>query len=193
MLLSVGLYPVYGASQALQTSTCTKWFEPRTYQDAIVATHDPANDRPAVIWGKSQTIPVMRIRILDGSSENAFQPKAVTVIYGWRWLEYPYPEHGWGAWNDTGDRLSCVLNHDGWFETPTHEVQPRGWYDGKYTRWPWPHKPGFTGVGLVILDSGGYSARVGLGAKEIQRFSDSVLVIRIFDGWRAETTWVPKS
>jgi hypothetical protein len=178
-------------AQSGTTQTCNKWFEPQTYQDAIVAETNPAFNRTAVIFGVVKNVPAMRIRIMDGASGKPLDNKGITVTYGWRWLEYPYPEHAWGAWNATGDKLSCELDRDGWIEAPEHRVRPRGWYDGKYTHWPWTHHPEFTGVGVVAITSRGFPS-VGIKTGDLKRFVDSDLVVQVFDGWRSESKWVPK-
>jgi hypothetical protein len=119
------------------TSTCRSLFEPKTYQDAIVAAPDPRNERPPVIFGEPRRVRPIRIRMLDGSTGKPLRYESIKVNYGWRWLEYPYPEHAWGAWSEAADQIECDLDSHGWMQTPSHEVRPRGWYDGKYTRFPW--------------------------------------------------------
>jgi hypothetical protein len=170
------------------TSTCISWFQPKTYQDAIVSSPDPKNNRPAVIFGHVRSIPAMRIRFLDGRSGLALPSSEITVNYGWRWLEYPYPEHGWGAWNDTSDKLSCKADLDGRIEAPGYDVKPRGWYNGTYTKLPWPHRPTFTGVEIVMVTKAGF-ARVKLSPSNLEKFTSSMLIVRVFDGWRTETSW----
>jgi hypothetical protein len=179
-------------AQSAITGTCKEWFEPQTYQDAILAVDNPANHRPAVIFGKTVQVPAMRIRLLDGVSGRPFGNKGIRVVYGWRWLEYPYPEHGWGAWNETGDRLSCSFDEDGWFETSAHLIKPRGWYEGVYTRWPWPKRPEFNGLEVVVTTLLGGSARLAIKRRDLSRFEHADLVVRVFDDWRTETSWLSK-
>jgi hypothetical protein len=175
------------------TVSCGDWFEPKTYQDAIVAQADPRNDKPAVIFGKPYDAPSMRIRFIDGATglplRNLYDG-VITVSYSWRWLEYPYPEHAWGAWSDAADQLKCKPDIDGWFQTPGHKVMPRGWYEGKYTRFPWPHRPSFNGIGIAA--NTGYFARVALKPGDLHKFTKFDLTVRVFDGWRTELMWDPK-
>jgi hypothetical protein len=176
----------------ITTSTCKDLFEPKTYQDAIFAETNPEYNRPAVIFGKHYRVGPMRIRLIDGENGLPLENKGITIVYGWRWLEYPYSEHAWGAWNETGDKLSCQLDSNGWIEAPVHEVQPRGWYNGKYTRWPWPKKPNFNGILIVAHTSRGLTARAGVQPNNLHKFEANDLVVRVYQGWRTETIWQKK-
>jgi hypothetical protein len=175
-----------GAQQ--RTITCENLFEPRTYQDAITASADPTNSRSAVIFGEASLVPVMRMRFIDGATNRPLQPQKITINYGWRWLNYPYPEHAWGAWTETSDRLSCATDTDGWIESPKHEVRPRGWYNGIYARVPWPKRPTFTGIEAVAVTKSGF-ARVRIAPRDIRKFESAVLLVRVFDGWRTDLSW----
>ena len=150
-LLALGVLLSRSAVSLAQstTPTCRDWFEPKTYQDAIFAEANPSYNRPAVIFGRAHSVPAMRLRLIDGSFGMPLGNQGITVSYSWEWWEYPYPEHLWGTWSVTADRLECALDAPGGLESPPHQVQPRGWYDGKHTRRPWPRKPHFTGVDIV--------------------------------------------
>jgi hypothetical protein len=82
------------------TTTCNEWSEPQIYQDAIMAQAAPHNYQPAVIFGKPYDAPAMRMRFVDSTTglplKNLYRGR-ITVSYSWRWLQYPYPEHAWGA------------------------------------------------------------------------------------------------
>jgi len=71
--------------------------------------------------------------MLDAGTGRPLRYDSIKVNYGWRWLEFPYPKHASGAWSETADQIACDLDSEGWMEALPHEVQPRGWYDGKYT------------------------------------------------------------
>lgn len=173
------------------TRTCTEWFEPASFKDTIMGTGstDPANDRPPVIFGESHEVPPMRVRIVDGVSGQPLETKKIYVWYYWEWLEYPYPEHAWGAWSQARDTLTCVPDRHGWIGTPAHTVKPRGWYDGVHTRFPWPRKPNFIGVTIRIINKQGYTPNAYLEKKDFRKFKSSDLVVRVFDGWRVEMNW----
>jgi hypothetical protein len=183
-LTTIGLLLSCSVASVAQstTPTCTAWF-----------AEADSHDRPAVIFGAKYSVPAMRIRLLDGVSGQPLDPKAITLNFSWEWLEYPYSEHAWGAWSEAADRLECALDSDGWLEVPPHEVEPRGWYDGKYTRWPWPRRPHFTGVGIVAITRRGLFARPRIDVRDLLKFRRADLVIAVFDGWRTETRWQPKT
>lgn len=174
--LAVLLLGVTGA-MAQVLATCGKFVEPLN-----------SGDKPApLIFGEPYSVPRMRIRFINGATGKLFQTESISVNYGWQWLEYPYPEHAWGAWSDGADSLSCKQDHEGWIDAPAHEVRPRGWYAGWYTRWPWSHRPYFDHVEVLALT--GYFARTLLRPQDLRRFDQYDLVISVFDGWRAEIRW----
>ena len=186
-LVFVFILACYAVGQQT-TSTCKEWAEPKTYQDAIIASPDPKNNRPAVIFGDTFSVPSMRVRFIEGTSREPVTSQEVTINYGWRFLDYPYPEHTFGAWIETSDRLSCNADEKGWIDTPQHVVKPRGWYKGIYTSLPWPKRPNFMGIEVVAVTKSGF-ARVKVSPSDVQRFRTSALIVRIFDGWRTETSW----
>ena len=164
---------------------------PRTYQDAITAAPNPSYNRPAVIFGRKRLVGPLRIRLVNGISGRPLAHRGITVAYSWRWLEFPYPEHDWGASTETADRLPCELDAEGWIQTLAHEVAPRGWYAGKWTRLPWPRPPEFTAVSITAVTTGGF-ARVSLTLRDLARFEVYDLVVRVYDGWRTERSWQAK-
>jgi hypothetical protein len=186
--LSVVGINLFSAAQV--TQNCTTWFEPQSLH-AKTAAPNPEYDRPAVIFGKKYKVPPLRVRLIDAATGSRLENKSISVNYGWRWLEYPYPEHSMGAWSDAADRLSCESDVNGWIETPAHEVKPRGWYDGKYTRFPWPRPPSFTEVEIVAVTSGGF-ARVRLKPTDLAKFERHRLIVSVFDGWRTQLKWEKK-
>jgi len=165
-------------------SACGSLQEPRLYRDENIQQPAP------VIFGEKYPVPAMRIRFIDGATQLPLQVKSIAVNYGWKWLRYPYPEHAWGVWEDAADLLSCLPDKEGWIDVPMHEVRPRGWYDGKYTRWPWSKRPHFESVEVVAFT--GYFARTRLRPVDLQKFSDHDLVITVFDGWRTQSAWQTK-
>jgi hypothetical protein len=170
---------LYGQST---TRTCDKWYEPKTMGP---------KKRPAVVFGKSELVPAMSVRFILADSASMLLEKRIRIHYGWRWLDYPYPEHAWGAWVDEADVLECSLDEDGWIHAPSHKVLPRGWYDGTYTRFPWPKRPRFTEVEVVAVTKGGF-ARTRLQSRDLKKFVDYDLLIRVSEGWRTELTWQAK-
>lgn len=107
---------------------------------------------PAVVFSRPVPVPAFRLRFVDSSGVR-LSPTKISLAYGWRWLEYPYPEHAWGAWSEASDLVECDAS-TGEVEVPGFEVQPRGWYDGKFTWFPFPKKPSFTGINVVVQAPG---------------------------------------
>jgi len=183
--LAVGIFALlFAAGLQAQTNadTCRKWFQPSTAGQGNL---------PPVIFGDRRLVPPMRTRLVLSDGRSAIPTRTVTVNYGWRWLEYPAPEHGWGAWSEASDQAECELDQDGWIQVPSHEVQPRGWYDGKYTRFPWPRRPHFTGIGIVAVTNAGF-ARIHVQPRDLKRFADSDLIVHVSDGWRTQLAWKPR-
>ncbi len=130
----------------------------------------------AVSFGDPVTILSFRLRIVDSKSGQQLTPRRVSVAYGWRWLEYPYPEHSWGAWSGASDLVECEPP-SAELEIPVFEVRPRGWYDGKYTRFPFTKKPTFTGIGFVI-QLGGCTTRATIMPKEAVKLKGRFAVFK---------------
>lgn len=130
----------------------------------------------AIIFGDPVTIPSFRLRIVDSKSGQQLTPRRVSVAYGWRWLEYPYPEHSWGAWSGASDLVECEPP-SAEVEIPEFEVRPRGWYDGKYTRFPFTKKPTFTGISVVI-ELGQCTTRAKITPKEAVKLKGRFAVFK---------------
>lgn len=130
----------------------------------------------AVIFAASVAIPAFHLRFVDSKSGQQLTPTKVSVAYGWRWLEYPYPEHSWGTWSEASDLVECEPP-SAELEIPEFEVRPRGWYDGKYNRFPFTKKPTFTGIGVVI-QLGGCTTRATITPKEAAKLKSRFAVFK---------------
>ena len=130
----------------------------------------------AVIFAAPVVIPAFRLRFVDSKSGQQLTPTKVSMASGWRWLEYPYPEHPWGAWSEASDLVECEPP-SAEVEIPEFEVRPRGWYDGKYTRFPFSKRPAFTGIGVVI-QIGGCTTRATITPKEAVRLKGRSAVFK---------------
>ena len=104
---------------------------------------------PAVIFGDFISVPAFRLRFVDSITGQLLRPAAVAIAYGWRWLEYPYSEHPWGAVSVASDVTECTEIKSDEIEVPAFEVKPRGWYDGKYAKLPFSRRPSFDGIDIV--------------------------------------------
>lgn len=81
----------------------------------------------AVIFGEAVTVPELRLRFVDAKTGTSIAPRQVIVTYPWKWLEYPYPEHPWGAWSDAYDFLKCAPRENaGEVDIPEFKLVPRG-------------------------------------------------------------------
>ena len=180
LLLSIAvLAPT--ANTAHAQATCGEIWEPKALEDAYIKQPTP------LIFGDHYQVPPMRIRILDRKTGQPLKVEKVTIKYRWRWLEYPYSEHAWGAWSEAADSCSCHPDLQGWIEVPAHEVKPRGWYKGKYIYWPYPKLPHFDEVEVVAFS--GYFARTNIASADLPKFRKNVLVITVQDGWKTTTEW----
>jgi len=132
---------------------------------------------PAVLFSTPVVIPAFRLRFVDSATGKKLAPSKVSLAYGWRWLEYPYPEHSWGAWSEASDLVEC-MEPAGEINVPEFEVRPRGWYDGKYVKFPFSRKPSFTGVGVVIeIDE--CTTRATISPKESLKLKGQVAVFSV--------------
>lgn len=170
-------------------SACRDLFEPKTYQDAVASAPNLRYDLSATIWGEPRQIPAIRIRLIDGTTELPLHYRSITISYAWQWLEYAYPEHPFGAWSNSADRITCDLDSNGWIEVPSQLVEPRGWYDGKYTRFPWLRKPSFTNIGIVAVTSDGLFANATIARRDLDRVTVDDAIVRVFDGYRTLLSW----
>lgn len=133
---------------------------------------DTINKRvgPPVIQGTPFHVPAMQWRFLGGS------PQAVEARYQWQWIEYPYPEHPFGAWVTAGETVECP-NPGAEMTVPAHTVQPRGWYKGTYTALPWS-KPRFHQVEFVIIWERNCEQRLMLSPRTLLKFRDQEATIK---------------
>ena len=108
----------------------------------------------AKLFADPIAITAFHLRFIDGKTKKEITPSKINITYHWKWLEYPYPEHSWGVWSTASDRVECVeLGTE--IAVPEYVVQPRGWYDGKYTKFPFTWKgPSFTGIDISMYDVG---------------------------------------
>jgi hypothetical protein len=132
---------------------------------------------PAVLFSAPVVVPAFRLRFVDSESGRLLTPSKLSLAYGWRWLEYPYPEHSWGAWSEASDIVECAepaveVN------VPEFEVRPRGWYDGKYVRFPFSKKPSFTGV-AVVIETDKCTTRATISPKVASKLKGRVAVFKV--------------
>jgi len=141
-----------------------------------------------VIFGQEFRVPEFHLRFLNKSTGKPLVPKTVHVGYGWKWLEYPYPDHAWGAWSDAHDSIECSTT-DSQLVVPAHTVKPRGWYNGKYTGFPYnltgSKKPKFDGV-VLSIEFGGCMPRLEISERELDKYRDSTAMLKLPCQWPVE-------
>jgi hypothetical protein len=132
----------------------------------------------AVIYGKSVKIPSFKLTFHDAGSGQILRPEKISVAYGWKWLEYPYPEHSLGAWSDASDIVECARISGDLIEIPQFDVNPRGWYNGKYVRFPHHRKPSFTGIDIVATLSK-CTPRITIGPNDVRNVAGRTVIFKV--------------
>ena len=89
-----------------------------------------------VIFGDEFDVPGMNIRFVRQNTGEPVIPDGILVFYIWRWLGEPYDGEFLGRWNSAIQRVECTTNGQSSITIPPHTMRLRGWYDGKYTRFP---------------------------------------------------------
>jgi len=134
---------------------------------------------PAVIHSSPVVIPAFWIQFVDEKSGQPVIPSEVNIAYGWKWLEYPYPEHSWGAWSVASDWVKCFESKNK-IEIPEFEVRPRGWYDGKYTKFPWNSRPSFTHISISLAVNGcSISPGASISEKEARKLKNKTVIFKV--------------
>jgi hypothetical protein len=162
--------PIYGMAQC---SNIVK-----AEENGLLSRKEPMLGK-AVIFDTPMNIPQLRLQFVDAKSGKKITPKLVTITYSWEWLEYPYPEHAWGAWSDAFDFLKCTPNQsEEELIVPEYKLLPRGWYEGKYTNFPWSRKPKFGGIGIHIEEEK-CSSGFGIKKGDFKKYENAVAIINL--------------
>lgn len=145
----------------------------------------------AVIFGREYHVPGLHLRFLDQATGKPISPKYVNVHYYWLWLEYPYPEHPWGAWSDGEDWVRCATEGQSEITVSAFTVKPRGWYAGKYTKFPSEKKPRFDRIEIVIeLEK--CAPRLVIKSGELSRYRNATAIVKLSCGVPEEVTFEPR-
>lgn len=124
-----------------------------------------------VIFGAAYEVPALVWRFLSPTA-----PESVEARYQWVWIQYPYPEHPFGAWESGEETLACSEPKLE-IVVPSHTVRPRGWYSGTHTSLPWK-KPKFDQVEFVITWDRNCQQRLMLDSKVLAKFRDHDAVLK---------------
>lgn len=135
-----------------------------------------------LIYGDSYLVSSLELKFVEKATGKSTTPKAVHVHYYWKWLEYPYPEHEWGAWVDGEELMNCALSGGNMLKVPELLVKPRGWYDGKYTRSPWRKNPHFDRLEIMIDQGGGDFSRIIVHKSDLNRYRVSEATLELSSG-----------
>jgi hypothetical protein len=156
---------------------------------SLYGSDDKSRGR-AVIFGKNYEVPELHLRFIDQSTGKPISPKYVNVHYVWLWLEYPYPEHPWGAWSDAEDWVRCTTGES---ETtvPAFTVKPRGWYAGKYAKFPSERKPKFDRI-EIVMELEKCAPRLVIKSSELSRYRNATAVVKLSCGAPEEVTFEPR-
>lgn len=134
-----------------------------------------------LIYGDPYRVSSLELKFVEKSTGASISPKAVHIHYYWQWLEYPYPEHEWGAWVDGEELLTCTSLGKDTLKVPELLVKPRGWYDGKYVRFPWSKKPHFDRLEIVV-EQGGDFPRIIVHKSDLQKYRASIATVELSSG-----------
>lgn len=160
----------------------------RMDQCSLYSTPEEGSKGRPLIWGKPYVVPSLHLSFVDKESGEAVKPSKVDVFYIWQWIEYPYPDHPWGAWSNAHDWVRCLPNDGGALRIPPFTVKPRGWYDGKYTKFPWSKKPYFDYLEITVhLDECAPKLRIDL--KDLKRYQRERAMLRVSCGSPIEATF----
>ena len=130
-----------------------------------------------LIYGEKYKVPALHVRFVKLGTNEPIIPDRISLYYTWEWIEYPYPEHAWGAWDGSHDSIDCLPQMNNELTVPPYEVVARGWYDGKYTRVPWPKKPRFAYLEFRVFFSDSCHRAFLLSKRQLDMFKKKVAVM----------------
>jgi len=134
---------------------------------------------PAILFSDPVVVPAFQLRFVDEESGKPIVPLKITISYSWKWLQYPYPEHSWGAWSVASDIVECFEPNTE-ISVPEFTVNPRGWYDGKYTKFPFSKKPSFTGIHIAFnIANNNYFPYAEISPKEVKKLKDKTVIVKV--------------
>ncbi|MFN7542624.1 MAG: hypothetical protein ACK5TN_07515 [Acidobacteriota bacterium] len=138
-----------------------------------------------VIFGPAFEVPALAWRFQSPTA-----PASIEARYQWLWIQYPYPQHAFGAWESGEETIACA-EPSLEMVVPSHTVRPRGWYSGTHTSLPWK-KPKFDQVEFVIMWDRNCQQRLMLSPKVLAKFRDHEAVLKRSCGAPELIQFVPK-
>ena len=112
----------------------------------------------------------------------------MNIHYYWEAIVYPATEAPWGAWTDFGEWIRCLPGGRREIAVPAFTVTPRGWYDGKYTKFPWAKKPRFHQI-EIVFDYNRCAPRLIIEAGELGTYKDATALVKLPCAGRAAVTF----
>lgn len=142
-----------------------------------------------VVWGKSYEMPELNLKFVDIDDGQPIIPETINIHYYWRWVVYPAIEHEWGAWSDGEDLIVCTPSGGDQISIPPFTVKPRGWYNGKYIKFPYT----LTGSKLpyfdrieIVFEVNRSAPRLIIKKDEIKKYTNTLVIVKLPDAGRAE-------
>lgn len=133
----------------------------------------------AAIYGATVKVPRMRVRAYDVETQRPLEIQRLRVLYAWDWLDYPYPGREFGGWSSAWDTADCAGAHAGaTVQVPAFDIQPRGWYGGRYALYPFARKPHATRIVLETLVTDSCERKVEMSPGDVARLARDAIVIQ---------------
>ena len=130
-------------------------------------------------------MPGLNLRFVRENTGEPVIPDGILVFYMWNWLGEPYDEAVWGRWNSTIEYVECTTNGQSSITIPPYTVRPRGWYDGKYTRFPFTllgsQRPRFDHIEISI-QFGDCRRRWLIEADDLEPYERNIAVFNLSCG-----------
>jgi len=152
------------------------------------ASLDGSRGKPVIV-GKPYEVPELKLRFLSAMTGKPVSPDAVNVHYYSQWLMVPAPENSSGAWSDVDDWVRCVPGGQTEITVPRFTVNPRGWYDGKYLKFPYTltgsKQPRFDRIEIVVeVDRS--APRLIIQEADLKQYRGAIAVVRLPSAGRAK-------
>jgi hypothetical protein len=155
---------------------------------SVYASLDGSRGTP-VIFGRHYLVPELKLRFLNATTGKPVSPDSVNIHYYSQWLMVPAPENSSGAWSDVDDWVRCVPGGQTEISVPRFTVNPRGWYDGKYVKFPYTligsKQPRFDRIEIVV-EFDRSMPRLIIKEADLKQYRGAVAVVTLPPAGRAK-------
>jgi len=135
-----------------------------------------------LIFGKPYTVPELKLRFEDATTGKPLSPSFVNIHYYSQWIMYPAPEHSWGVWAALDDWVRCSPGGQTEITIPAFTVKPRGWYDGKYVKFPYTlsgsKQPRFDRL-EIVMEFDSFAPRLKVKESDLKRFNGAIAIVKL--------------